>query len=358
MENKVNLALIGFLVIILSLLLVAILLWLTVGTEKKSYQTYQTYIKESVSGLNVKAPVKYRGVEVGFVRDIALVLERPNEIKVLLDIEQNVPMKQDTHVILSTQGLTGLSHIELTGGSRDQLPPIRQPGQRYPELPTKPSLLVRLDTAISGLITHLDKISNTTNHLLANLDSEFAGHLLTNINQISQAIPKLLSAANTQAIGDTLHNFQQISQTLAARTKNMEQILLNAVPSSELLKNVISQLPGLLVKIENSLKSFETASQAFTKTASTINQVVDSSQQQIVTTTKTIEKTADQLRLAVIETRQDMNYFTRQALPEVANTLQQLHVLLVTFRHLTQELERKPNMLLFGKSQPPRGPGE
>ena len=78
MDSKVNYALIGLLVIILSILLVAVILWLSVGTEQKVHDTYQAYIQESVSGLNRKAPVKYRGVEVGYVRDISLIPDRPS----------------------------------------------------------------------------------------------------------------------------------------------------------------------------------------------------------------------------------------------------------------------------------------
>jgi phospholipid/cholesterol/gamma-HCH transport system substrate-binding protein len=298
MDNKINHALVGLLVIILSLALVASTLWLSVGTDKKNYQTYQAFIKESVSGLNWKAPVKYRGVEVGYVRDITLIADRPHEVRVLLDIQQGVPLKQDTLVVLSTQGLTGLAYIELTGGTLTAPLPIRQPGQHYPELTTKPSLLVRLDTAISNLLIQLENVSAKANDLLKSFNPATSSDLFANINQLSRSITALLSEQNVAAVTNTLHNLDLISTSLTARTPQLESGLAN------------------------------------------------------------IEKTASQLGLALTESSRDMNYFTHQVLPEINSSLQELHVLSTTLRNFTQELERNPNMLLFGKSEPPLGPGE
>ena len=66
-------------------------------------------------------------------------------------------------------------------------------------------------------------------------------------------------------------------------------------------------------------------------------------------TTRVIAKTAKSVDSAVTKSRQDMDYFTRQALPEMTNSLRELQLLLNTLRHFAKELERKPNMLLFGK---------
>ncbi len=57
MDNKVNYALVGLFVVILSVLLLLSILWLSAGTQRKTLDTYQAYIEESVSGLNLKAPV-------------------------------------------------------------------------------------------------------------------------------------------------------------------------------------------------------------------------------------------------------------------------------------------------------------
>lgn len=368
MDSKVNYAIVGLFVIILGIALVASILWLSVGIEQKSYQTYQVYIQESVSGLNRKALVKYQGVEVGYVRDIALVSDRPHEVRVLLDVERRVLIKQDTFAILSVQGLTGLAHIELTGGSRDASPPIREKGQQYPEIQTKPSFIAKLEKAGSFLLENIGNVSGTANTILKNLDPDITNNFLANISNLSRAVNALLSETNHGAVTNILHNIQVVSGTLAARNDDIDQALTSLLQTTKNLNRIseqvitlVQQLKKSLAAIENSSKDFsqiakaiENTSNAFTHSTDMVNNVVSS----IDDTTKMIGKTASDIGVAVKESRQDMNYFTRQALPEVTNSLRELDVLLTSLRHFAQELERKPNMLLFGKEKVPPGPGE
>ena len=73
MEEKVNFAVVGAFVLVLSATLIGGVLWLSSGKYySKVYDVYQTYMKESVSGLNLNASVRYRGVEVGRVQNITL----------------------------------------------------------------------------------------------------------------------------------------------------------------------------------------------------------------------------------------------------------------------------------------------
>ena len=91
METKVNFALVGAFVVTLSVAIVAGVLWISSGgAARKDYDTYLAYSSESVSGLNRQAPVKYKGVEVGAVREIELDPEDPQNIRLVLDIEHGV----------------------------------------------------------------------------------------------------------------------------------------------------------------------------------------------------------------------------------------------------------------------------
>ena len=73
---------------------------------------------ESVSGLNPNAPVTYRGVDVGKVREIAIDREDPARVRVLLDIEGGTPVKEDTVAILVSQGITDRYRYEMALISR------------------------------------------------------------------------------------------------------------------------------------------------------------------------------------------------------------------------------------------------
>jgi len=84
MAQKSSFVLVGLFVLVLGIGLVAGILWLTTGGPPKDYDYYRVYMTESVSGLSVDAAVKYKGVNVGRVRDISLDPENPEQVRILL----------------------------------------------------------------------------------------------------------------------------------------------------------------------------------------------------------------------------------------------------------------------------------
>jgi ABC-type transport system involved in resistance to organic solvents, periplasmic component len=119
MEAKVNFTLVGLFVLVLAVGLIGGVLWF--GSDKqfgKQYETYLVYEDESVSGLNLNAPVKYRGVDVGSVGKIELDADDSERVRLSLNIELGTPVKEDTVAVLRTQGLTGIAYVDLMGGAR------------------------------------------------------------------------------------------------------------------------------------------------------------------------------------------------------------------------------------------------
>jgi phospholipid/cholesterol/gamma-HCH transport system substrate-binding protein len=85
----VNYAIVGAFVLVLGAVLIAGLLWLASGGMlQKRYDLYLAIEDESVAGLNVNAPVKYSGVDVGKVRNIHLDPGNPQRVILLFAIER------------------------------------------------------------------------------------------------------------------------------------------------------------------------------------------------------------------------------------------------------------------------------
>ena len=170
MEPKVNYLVVGLFVAVLGATILAGILWLGKTDYRGAYERYEAYMRESVAGLSVDSTVKYRGVDVGRVREIALNPDNPEEVRLTLDISRGTPIKTDTIAVLETQGLTGLATINLTGGSREAPPLQALEGQAYPVIKTGPSLMFRLDDAISRLLSE-----KGLSKLLADLDTVAQG---------------------------------------------------------------------------------------------------------------------------------------------------------------------------------------
>lgn len=305
MESKVNFAVVGAFVLILGALLIGGTLWLSSGKSyRKAYDTYLVYMSESVAGLNLDAPVRYRGVQVGGVRRIALAPGNAEQVQLTLDIERGTPVKQDTVAVLRVQGLTGIAHVELSGESRDAPPLKPAPGEKYPVIRTGPSLMLRLDSAITAL--------------------------LTNLNRSSERVNALLDDENRVALRRTLANLERLSGMLAERSGTIDASLNHAARAMENTERLTAlasaELPQLLERIQRSADAFdrmasETA-RAGSSTASTIESV------------------------------------RTEALPEARQAVAELRELTASLRRFSEALERNPGMLLQGRPAVPPGPGE
>lgn len=360
MDNKVSYVLVGLFVIVLGSTFIASVIWLATSHEQKTYDTYQAYMKESVSGLNKNALVKYRGVEVGQVRDISLVPERPEEVRLLLNIEQGTPIKRDSLATLVTQGLTGLAYVEITGGSRDAPDLEREEGKIYREIKTKPSLLVRIDSAISLLLQKFQDVSGVADTLLASL------------NRLADTTNSVLSPENRLAVTHILDNVDTLSRVAVAHANTLDRSLTNVAITLDNTAKISGQVSTLLTQLERTLAATEQtvthiepvltavaqAANAVTQTAKNADILIHTGQQGLGKTTQLITDTAAGLQTGVKDSRQDLSRFANQTLPELAASLRELRDLLNTLRNFSQQLERKPNAVIFGKSKTPPGPGE
>lgn len=84
-------------------------------------RTVFVLFRESVGGLAESSAVTYKGVPVGFVRDIELLPGQLEVVRVELGLRPEVRLKVDTRAQLRPQGITGASYLELQGGSATAL---------------------------------------------------------------------------------------------------------------------------------------------------------------------------------------------------------------------------------------------
>lgn len=304
MEEKVNLAVVGAFVLVLSAVLIGGVLWLSSGKSyRKAYDVYQTYMKESVAGLNLNAPVRYRGVEIGRVQKIALAPGNVEQVQLTLDIERGTPVKVDTVALLQTQGLTGLAFVELTEGSRDAPALKAHADEKYPVIKAGPSLMTRLDSAVTSV--------------------------LSNLNKTSENINALLDADNRRAVKKTLADLATLSNTLATRSALIDASLVDAAHTMKNTARLTDELPQLAQRIQRSADAFDHMANELARAGASANSTLDNTRQ-----------------------------FTSETLPEVHQMVIELRDLTASLRHFSGELEQNPSMLLYGKPATQRGPGE
>jgi phospholipid/cholesterol/gamma-HCH transport system substrate-binding protein len=304
----VNYALVGAFVLLLGAVLIAGALWLASGGAfQKKYDLYLAIEEESVAGLNLNAPVKFNGVDVGKVREIRIDADNPERVRLLFAIERGTPIKDDTVAILKTQGLTGIAYVELSGGTRDAAPLLTKPGSDYPVIQTRPSLSARLENVLTSVLAKLDSTSK-------------------NINAI-------LSEENQASFKNALADIATVAHTIAARKETLDAGMVNAARTFENSAGASARLGPVIDRVGRAADAIEKMGNEVAATSAGAG--------------KTVSAVGN-----------DVKRFTSETLPELERLLGELSVLSTSLRRLTEQTERNPSGLLFGRQPVPEGPGE
>lgn len=237
MDPKVNYFIVGLFVVILSVSVIFFALWMTFGLNKTVYNHYWVYTSESVSGLSIEAPVKFNGVNVGSVTAISLTPNNPEQVTVEIAVEAGTPVSVDTRALMMSQGITGLTYINLQGGNAHSLPLKCLPGQAFPVIQSSPSLMVRIDATIQNLSESIKDIDKSVSQLLCQENQK-------NIRDILQSVARLTHAMADHhvALGDSV-------DMLPLLVKNLSDATASAAQTYSTLNGQLSQ--GLLMNINN-----------------------------------------------------------------------------------------------------------
>ncbi len=150
------------------------------GNRIRHGREYETYFRDSVQGLDVGAPVKYRGVAIGAVTQIGLSSAEygrgmPDDVRrttfrtvfVRFDIDttrvgsppNEATVREGLRARIAPQGLTGQSYLELDFPNNDRFPPLEVSWTpRYTYIPSIPSTLSQVQDAATGLLAKLQQV--------------------------------------------------------------------------------------------------------------------------------------------------------------------------------------------------------
>ena len=202
-----------FLVIGLAFAVGAVILFSS-GTLFHPIQKSILYFDGSLKGLEVGAPVKYRGVSVGKVDQVLIRHNQANDdfsMPVIIAIDTELAQsKSDANLQLGSQAnlerlirrgfrgrldadslVTGVLYVELEVVPDAPPPVFHQLTPKYHEIPTMPSDVQQLFANLKHL--DLPGISAKANTLLARLDTSLSQ---LNLPHINAGLTNLLGAAN------------------------------------------------------------------------------------------------------------------------------------------------------------------
>jgi len=206
METNVRYTIAGLFVIVLFACMTLGIIWLSAGLSVETYEYYNVFMKESVSGLAVDGAVEYNGVSVGTVKSIKINRKDPELVELLLRIRSSTPITEDTTATLNMRGLTGVTFIALRDKGTSRILLRAKPGEPYPVIKTAPSLLMRFDQALTQLNASFHDVS-------------------VSVNAVSTQMQKLLDDKNIQHFSNVLQNLTTATQKLSPLIQNSYYML-------------------------------------------------------------------------------------------------------------------------------------
>ncbi|MCW8408008.1 MCE family protein [Legionella sp. PATHC035] len=300
MESKTNYTIVGIFVLILLVGLVATMLWLSVGFNQKKYTTYTVFMHEAASGLTQDAPVKFNGVQVGYVKEIKLNQSDPRQVEILLDIEEDTPITTSTYATLNSQGITGVTYIGLSASTSDLTPIQKMPGEPFPVIPSKPSVFNQLDSILKKVSEDVGIVSSEAQRIFNEENAKHITHILTNIDHFSKDLER--------------------------NGKNLNIFMDNLAKASR-------DLPHILDELKLGISKFDTMAESLSKAGNSVSKTMGSG-------------------------RNTLDKISQEALPPAVILLRRLNAISANLEKVSSEMRQNPAVVIRGSKPPQPGPGE
>lgn len=215
-------------------------------------RTYATYFRESVQGLEINAPVKFRGLTIGRVSAIRIAPDG-KLIEVLMQIDQNKFKPKKSHIIMQrTANISGVKYLEVEmREGREQLSPTLSFTSEYPVIPSHPSTQITdiLDTIkkqfddmdARGISVGITTVLARVNELL---DRGRWEPIVSNAQVTAEALGLLSSELQAYVAAGTLSNLVNNATAAAQHLR-----ALSARLDNERVEALLQELTELVARL-------------------------------------------------------------------------------------------------------------
>lgn len=373
MSERANSFKLGLFTLVAVLLLLGFLAALGAGVFRSRGVVAETYTTDSVLGLEVRAPVRFRGVRVGEVTFIGFVAQRYDanfsagqnmagyvmiqmnlDTRTGLDVSQTEEtlekaLQQGLHARLASSSLMGPAFLDLVFISGDsQSPPLDITWK--PEgivIPASPSVMSQITSSLETLATHLARIDfkNTftkLDNLLAHADealsetgiADLKRSAMDMLESANKAAARLRTVLENPAIDRILGNVDEISASLNSGD-----------PKSRDLAQFVRELPAVAQNLRDA--------------SGRVDQIL--ADPKTTRLLDNLDKTLESTPAAAEDVRQlvrRLNAVVAESQSNIEQSLSILRSVLENIDALSADAKNNPSRLLFGEPPPRIRPGD
>jgi len=367
----------GFVVGALALVVIGII---TFGSGRLFSKTFEfvLYFDSSVNGLNIGAPVKVRGVEIGTVTNILLNLEREKRLKeaaklgarqamqrwspripVIIEIDaKKLTSKGSTGLALTDpeafdalieQGLrgqlqteslvTGLLYIDLDFHPGSSVNLVEASGSGYKEIPTIPTKFEAVQAEVMKVIGNLKEIK--------------IKELIDSATETIEGLKRVIDSPEVRAV------LRSLNKTLTDADKLVQNIDSQITPVSDNINEAVQGFGDVMKDAKKLVRNIDgqvsTVSESFKSTMTGVQKLVRNVDGHVAPLSSSIDDTAKTVSAAMVQAKKTLST-ADGAIGEDSPLMHDLTVALTelsaaarSIRVLANYLGRNPDALLYGK---------
>lgn len=319
MNNKTNYTLVGLMVVTGIVILLAFSYWMLKPSDEAKERTYIIYFTESVFGLNLNAPVKFRGINVGRVTKMRINPKNSEEVEVRVSILADTPIENNIVAKLTAQGITGLTYINLTAGEAKKIEKVKINGEMCRVIPTAPSFFKHFEQSFGSMSDRMTAALYQAEKLLNDENQKELMRLVRASANSMEKVDRVLDEKTITHLHNTVRNLDETTAHLNHTLTKIDTTLDYTKHWEDNLQENFGEIMISYKHMEGTLRAFEDA--------------LD---------------------------RGDFNIreITSEMVPTLTTTLIELQKVLIRFDQSLQGLQKSPSDILYKRQEVKKGPGE
>ena len=269
---------VGMLALSAIVLAVGFIVYLTAGQFGTKSDFFETYVGESIVGLDVGASVRYRGVQIGRVTEISLAAATYDvpearadryamQLVVIRFAVERTRVARITSLEdliagglrarIASQGITGVTYLEIDILDPVRFPPMQVPWKpRYDHIPAVPSTITQVTSAAEQILRRLEKLDieglvNNAAGLMGDLRRQVSdGEVATMLREASETLTELRGAIRSARLEETAAELRGAVANMGDAGRSAQELM-----TSRELREALARIPVAVAALEQTLRT-------------------------------------------------------------------------------------------------------
>jgi paraquat-inducible protein B len=269
---------VGLLALSAIALAIGFVVYLTAGQFGTKSDYFETYVGESIVGLDVGAAVRFRGVQIGRVTEISLAAAvydvpeaRANRYAMQLVVIRfavertrvaRIASLEDMiagglRTRIASQGITGVTYLEIDILDPARYPPIQVPWKpRYDHIPAVPSTITQVTSAAEQIMRRLEaldieRLINNAAGLMGDLRRQVTdGEVATTLREAGETLAEIRTELRKVRLEDTAAELRGAIANMGDAGRSAQELL-----ASRELRDALVRIPAAVTALEQTLRT-------------------------------------------------------------------------------------------------------